>query len=103
MSFRITKETTGWLTIEVQGRFDHARQSAFRQAYTDAGDCAGIIIDLSGATYIDSAALGMLLVLRERLGDDVQRAIIRGAAGQPLDALMIAHFHRLFTLQKSAQ
>ena len=99
MSVTIEKDAQNWTTIHVMGRFDYESHGSFREAYADGASCAGVIVDLSGANYIDSAALGMLLILREHVGNDTQRAIIRAARGQPLEVLSIAHFQRLFAFR----
>ncbi len=58
------------LTIHVEGRFDFNCHQQFRRAYEGAaaGSYTEYVVDLRGTEYIDSAALGMLLVLRESAG-----------------------------------
>jgi anti-anti-sigma factor len=102
MNVQIERAGDDWLNIRVWGRFDHSCAAAFRQACADGAACAGFTVDLGGASYIDSVALGVLLILREHVGNNLRRVIIRGAAGQPLEALNMAQFHRLFTLEASA-
>ena len=57
------------------------------------------MLDLRGTTYIDSAALGMLLQLREHAGG--KRQAVRLANAQPVirDILTVANFDRLFTIE----
>jgi anti-anti-sigma regulatory factor len=55
------------------------------------------VIDMSAVEYVDSAALGMLLLLRDHAGD-ASRVTIRGSRGQPEQVLRIANFHKLFRL-----
>ena len=56
------------------------------------------MIDLSEVAYIDSAALGMLLVLRERSGSDQSQIKLTGAKDQTLKVLEVADFGRLFEI-----
>ncbi|MEC9085422.1 MAG: STAS domain-containing protein, partial [Pseudomonadota bacterium] len=53
------------LTICVEGRFDFSTHQSFRDAYEHSEPTVShYVIDLSDTTYLDSSALGMLLLLR---------------------------------------
>ena len=53
------------LTIAVSGRFDFSAHKDFRRSYEDCEkDLKQFTVDLKEATYLDSSALGMLLLLR---------------------------------------
>lgn len=57
------------LTIVIKGRFDFSSHQLFRDAYErfyKAPDT--YIVDLKDTTYLDSSALGMLLLLRDHAG-----------------------------------
>ncbi|MBF0508210.1 MAG: STAS domain-containing protein [Deltaproteobacteria bacterium] len=59
------------LTIAVTGRLDIMSHGDFTQAYaTGIDSVAKWIVDMSATEYIDSSALGMLLILREKAGGD---------------------------------
>jgi anti-anti-sigma factor len=47
---------------------------------------------------MDSAALGMLLLLREHVQSQGGRVTITNCRGQTYDVLQIANFHRLFKI-----
>lgn len=90
----------GKTTIALQGRFDFNAHSEFRAAVDQAIEEAAtqIQVDLAGVDYLDSSALGMLLVLRDKAkgtGKNVMLANARGAVKQVID---IANFGKLFTL-----
>jgi anti-anti-sigma factor len=81
------------VTITISGRFDFDLHQEFRQAFEHAEDEeASYVIDLAQAEYMDSSALGMLLLLRERAGGDradisivnCSPAISRGAPRRPV-------------------
>lgn len=55
-----------------------------------------VIIDLSDTAYIDSAALGMLLLARHRAEQRGKTITLQGATGTVLQVLQIANFDRLF-------
>ena len=88
------------LKILVEGRFDFASHDAFRDAYTKVEPLPReITIDLHKAEYMDSAALGMLLMLRERAGGDQARIHIEGAGPTVRDILRVARFDQLFQIR----
>ncbi|GAB6389697.1 STAS domain-containing protein [Stutzerimonas marianensis] len=87
------------LTITIQGRFDFNAHQAFRDAYQRV-DCTPkrYVVDLSGATYLDSSALGMLLLLRDHAGGD--KADIRLIKCNPdvRKVLSVSNFEQLFAI-----
>jgi anti-anti-sigma factor len=56
------------LRISIEGRFDFDSHSPFRETYRYiANEVKSATINFSKVTYIDSAALGMLLLFKESL------------------------------------
>jgi anti-anti-sigma factor len=84
------------VTLEITGRFDFRMIKEFQQLLTRAPRTW--IVDLAAVEYVDSSALGMLLLLRERVGGDSMRVQLRGVRGQPRDVLLMARFDRMFKL-----
>ncbi|HTQ04706.1 MAG TPA: STAS domain-containing protein [Polyangiaceae bacterium] len=84
--------------IELSGRFDFSCRTDFRASYVDAPEGTHFQVDLSRVDYVDSSALGMLLLLRDRAGDG-SRVRISGCRGQPEQVLRIANFQRLFRFE----
>lgn len=91
----------GRSVIRLQGRFDFNSHRDFRDAVDRALGTAGdteVAVDLGGVEYLDSSALGMLLMLRDK-AQGVGRAVIlancRGPVRQVLD---IANFGKLFSI-----
>lgn len=88
------------LVIKIQGRFDFSTHQAFRDAYEHGGDnVGGYIVDLSEATYLDSSALGMLLLLRDYAGGDDANIIIEHCNNDVRKILTISNFEKLFTIR----
>lgn len=90
------------VTLRPQGRFDFNSFRSFRTDYEAALAQAGVksvLVDLQGVQYIDSAALGILLLLRDKaapLGIQVELANLTGTVK---DVLEIANFHKIFTIR----
>ena len=85
------------VTIKVTGRFDFTLHKAFRDAYReyDSGRVK-FVVDMSRVEYLDSSALGMLLLLREHVGGDKGRVLIRNANAAVDKILRVANFDKLF-------
>lgn len=87
------------LTIRVFDRFDFHATRVFREAYRDQVLPSGrYIVDLGQTRYMDSAALGMLLLLREHATSQAATVTIRGANEDLKRVLTIARFEQLFEL-----
>jgi anti-anti-sigma factor len=90
----------GSTAIVLQGRFDFNAHREFRDAVDRAlkESAPEIKVDLAGVEYLDSSALGMLLMLRDKAkgaGKSVTLANARGAVKQVIE---IANFGKLFLL-----
>ena len=91
----------GRVKIHLSGRFDFNAHREFRDAVEQAlggGASREVQVDLGGVDYLDSSALGMLLMLRDKarsLGKDVSLANCRGAVKQVIE---IANFAKLFSI-----
>ena len=92
-----TKATDGSMTLKVSGRFNFSCFKQFNDAVAGP-PAARYVVDLSGAEYMDSSALGMLLLLRDKVGQDTSRVQIVSGKGQPSDVLKLANFQRLFSV-----
>lgn len=90
---------SGVLTIRVSGRFDFGVHNEFREATKRI--VTGVTkaeIDLANTEYMDSSALGMLLVLRDHISGGREAIQIKNARSDVRKILEIANFDRLFVL-----
>jgi len=93
------KVESGTLTIRISGRFDFGVHQQMREATNLVKpEVTKIVVDLSFTDYLDSSALGMLLVLREKSASQSNRVEIKGAHAEVKKILEIANFDKLFTL-----
>jgi anti-anti-sigma factor len=90
-------EQPGTVTLRITGRFDFRLIKDFQAVL--AKEPHTWVVELAGVDYVDSSALGMLLLLRERVRGDAQRVQLRGVHGQPRDVLLMAKFDRMFKLE----
>ncbi len=84
--------------INIQGRFDFSLQSEFRQAYEQAPPSSNFVLDFAGAEYIDSSALGMLLLLRDYAGGDSAKIEVVHCRHEIKNILEISNFQKLFSI-----
>ena len=91
----------GKATVRLKGRFQFDSHREFRSAYDPYLNDAAVsvvVLDCSGVEYLDSSALGMLLLLREKLANVRKEAEIVGAHGAVKQVFDIANFARLFKI-----
>ena len=88
------------LVIAIDGRFDFSTHQAFRDAYEHGGqDIRKYIVDLTDTTYLDSSALGMLLLLRDHAGGDNSSIVIANCNNDVRRILSISNFEQLFNIR----
>ena len=88
------------VTILVDGSFDVSVYEEFKQAYlAHLTDTCQYVIDMQKTTYMDSSALGMLLLLREKTGGDKTRVKLINVDENVSSILEVAQFHQLFDIQ----
>ena len=91
---------TGVLTLRIAGRFDFSTHMQFRAAY-DKPDLhpRRVVVDLGAAEYLDSAALGMLLILREHATQQGAAVALRSPVPVVARILEVANFGKLFSIE----
>ncbi len=92
-------ESAGVVTIKINGNFDIGCYDKFNQALNSYLSLSKkFVIDLDNTTYMDSSALGMLLLLREKttpIDIEVEFIHVNDAI---MDILKVAKFDQLFTI-----
>lgn len=88
--------------LSLEGRFDFHSHRDFRGAYENALAQAGvsdIVIDFGRVDYLDSSALGMLLLLREKAEAAGRKVRLANLSGSVKQVLEIANFGKLFAIE----
>lgn len=87
----------GALTLRLPERFEFSLHREFRDAYLKQEPAArSYVIDLAAVSSMDSAALGMLLLLREQAGGEHAEIHLVNASPAIRTLLQTAQFPRLF-------
>ncbi|MFT5691710.1 MAG: anti-anti-sigma factor [Oceanicoccus sp.] len=88
------------VTVFIEGRFDFSSHQVFRKAYENLDVAPEFyIVDMSATSYLDSSALGMLLLLRDYAGGDSAKITILNCNEDVKKILAISNFEQLFTIK----
>jgi anti-anti-sigma factor len=96
------KRVSGAAHIAVSERFTFHSHREFQlgcESALAANEAKRIVVDLRDVNYLDSAALGMLLLLREKAKTANKPVSLAARAGAALDVLRIARFDTLFAFE----
>jgi len=86
------------LTIGLKGRFDFSAHQEFCDAYENKGEGINEYrIDMRDVTYLDSSALGMLLLLKDH--SEGARIRIVNCTDEVRKIFEISNFKKLFDIQ----
>lgn len=100
MSIHIA-QTGRHAVLAIEGRFVFEMRSEFLEAMrrvTSLPDCDDISVDLSATEYLDSSAIGMLLILRDRALDAGRQTRITGSTGNVRNVLAMCNIGQLIPL-----
>jgi HptB-dependent secretion and biofilm anti anti-sigma factor len=88
--------------IRLRGRFDFSGHREFRHCYEAALQepaVARIDVDLQAVDYLDSSALGMLLLLKEQADARSLPVSLLNCGGNVRDILDVANFGVMFSIR----
>jgi anti-anti-sigma factor len=91
----------GKAVVKLHGRFDFSAHREFRESCNsclNAPVVQEIELNFGGVEYLDSSALGMLLMLKERAEIAAKRIVLSGCQGTVKQVLEIANFGKIFSI-----
>jgi len=86
-------------TIRLPSRFDYSFHRQFSDLYVpliDNASCEEIILDFSQVEYIDSSALGMMVLLQKKSSGNNIKVKIKSARGATDEILKMANMQKIF-------
>jgi anti-sigma B factor antagonist len=91
--------------IAAGGEIDYAACPQLRALLNDALEsaCAAVLVDLTGATFIDSTAIGALLAAASKLDDLGRRLVIACAGQQILEIFQIVGLDEIVSIHDSRE
>lgn len=86
--------------VTLSGKFTFTDHLEFRRVLEtlESGEAKRVLIDMASVDFVDSAALGMLLLLRDIAQRKQQEVLIRGATGHVQKIFEMAKFETMFTM-----
>ncbi|MCX9158338.1 STAS domain-containing protein [Niveibacterium sp. 24ML] len=94
-----TNDGTG--VMKLSGRFDFNAHREFREALdrlVGLPATKALQVDLGEVSYLDSSALGMLLLLRDKAKQANKPVTLTGVKGSVRQVLDIANFSKMFSI-----
>jgi len=90
----------GTLIIKLSGRLDFAKHQSFCEAYSsqEPDSVHHYVLDMRDLTYLDSSALGMLLLLKDFASKSAKISIIN-CSKDVCKIFEIANFQQLFEIE----
>lgn len=91
----------GGLFVRVKGRMTHADYKMFREVLGRINDDKPqkVVFDLKNVDFVDSSALGMLLIVRDAAVQQQREVVLRGAKGQVEQLIQIGKLRKYFTVE----
>ena len=89
--------------IELAGRFDFNGRKTLREGYDPLlanPEVKTIEVSLAGVDYVDSSALGILLLMKERAEATGKKIVLVSPRGTVAQVLEVANFKKLFQIKE---
>jgi anti-anti-sigma factor len=100
-SMRVLNES-GKSTVILPEKFDGTTLANFKRATHDVLAGRGlreVVLDFEAVDYVDSMALGALLLLRERAGAAGKTVVLTGMRAKVRSLFSLANLHRIFDIR----
>lgn len=97
MAIHVLKEGST-VTIVLDERFNFEIHREFRDTYVKNPPNSAFVVEMKKVEYLDSSALGMLLLLREFAGGDKANIKIINCKPMVERIFKVANFDRLFSV-----
>ncbi|MFO1390219.1 STAS domain-containing protein [Cellvibrio sp.] len=86
-------------SLRLPASFDYSYHRQFSEQYTrllENGTCKEILLDFSQVEYLDSSALGMMVLLQKRAAAQQIKVRVKGARGATDEILKMANMQKMF-------
>jgi anti-anti-sigma factor len=99
MEYSITTHDNRWI-VALNGSFTFTDNQKFRDIISEVKKerLNSVELDMSNVEFIDSAALGMLLLLKDETAAHNTSVILKSPSGQVKKMLELSKFETLFTI-----
>ncbi|TAN70736.1 MAG: anti-sigma factor antagonist [Magnetospirillum sp.] len=92
---------SGSLAVLLDGRMTHGDYKGFRSilARINEDKPQRVLFDLTKVSFIDSSALGMLLIIRDAAVQDKRDVVLKGASGQVQTLINVGKLDKYFIIE----
>lgn len=96
-----TSENAGVIEVKLHGRVTYSDHPSFRSVISMIKESAAtkLVFDVADVEFIDSAGLGMLLMVRDTAAQKNAQVVLKGPKGQVQRIFASSKFDSLFTIQ----
>ncbi len=96
-----TEERPGIIEVKLRGQVTYADHPSFRSIMSRLAESAAqtLVFELNNVEFIDSAGLGMLLIVRDTAEQKKADVILRHPRGQVQKIFTSSKFETLFTIE----
>ncbi|MBF0463004.1 MAG: STAS domain-containing protein [Magnetococcales bacterium] len=98
MSFRVFKDGDR-IIVQLPAVFGFGLRNEFRKVTADNPVGSRYELDFQLVEKMDSAAMGMLLLLKEVAGGDGANVVLTNVKPEVIKLLQLVNFHKLFTIR----
>jgi anti-anti-sigma factor len=85
--------------LRLPSRFDYSYHRQFGEMYApllESEACKEVVLDFTQVEYLDSSALGMMVLLQKKFSTSNKKVKIKGARGATDEILKMANMPKLF-------
>ncbi|MBF0308082.1 MAG: STAS domain-containing protein [Magnetococcales bacterium] len=93
-----TEESNNWVKIRLPAEFNFKLHREFRESYIHRPPGLCYEIDFKAVTTLDSAAMGMLLLMRKQCGDEDAIIHLVNGSSKIVQLLKLSKFDLFFTI-----
>lgn len=95
-----TSDDGNTLIVKISGKFDISLSKTFGDSYENKiHSVSKVVLDMADVQHIDSSGLGMMLMLRERFGEDKEKIEIVNAGSNVAKIFELTGYGRLFNIE----
>ena len=100
-----TTVNSAYTLVRLKGNFIFSERTAFKEVVDKASQagCPRLIVDLHEVIFLDSAALGLLVLTHKRYTQEQRKFCLLKPTDQGLALLSIAGIQKIITVYKSEQ
>lgn len=98
----VIERISGRAVVRLDGRFDVTGNLTFRNAtrpLLSATEVDTVVVDFDKVPFVDSSALGLLLLLREQAQGAGKHVVLKHCGPDLQRVLSVAHFTTMFRIE----